>query len=59
MLAGFNAALHLNRPLLVGDSLGAAVAASVALARPVRVGGVVFADGDGLRSVPGHAGGPR
>lgn len=48
LLAGFIAALHLDRPLLAGHSLGAAVVASVALDRPERVGGVVFADGDGL-----------
>ncbi len=48
LLAGFVAALHLRRPLLVGHSLGAAVVAGVALDHPDRVGGVVFADGDGL-----------
>lgn len=48
LLARFIAALHLERPLLVGHSLGAAVVGIVALDRPDRVGGVVFADGDGL-----------
>lgn len=48
VLAGFIAALRLKRPLLVGHSLGAAVIAKVALEQPDRVGGVVFADGDGL-----------
>jgi pimeloyl-ACP methyl ester carboxylesterase len=38
---------RLERPLLVGHSLGAAVAVSVAAKQPV--GGVVLADGDGLR----------
>lgn len=48
LLDGFITALHLQRPLLVGHSLGAAVIASVALDDPSKVGGVVFADGDGL-----------
>ena len=48
LLDGFIKALHLKRPLLVGHSLGAAVTASVALDDSDSVGGVVFADGDGL-----------
>lgn len=48
LLGGFITALHLRRLLLVGHSLGAAVIAKVALDEPDRVGGVVFADGDGL-----------
>ncbi|MBR7832686.1 alpha/beta hydrolase [Actinospica durhamensis] len=44
----FIAAMHLVRPLLVGHSSGAAVAAAVALAEPSNVGGVLFLDGDGL-----------
>lgn len=44
----FIAAMHLVRPLLVGHSSGAAVAASVALAQPGNVGGLLFLDGDGL-----------
>ena len=48
MLDGFVRALGLQRPLVVGHSLGAAVAGSVALRHPHDVGAVVFADGDGL-----------
>lgn len=48
LVAGFIAALHLDRPTLVGHSLGAAVIGSVALSHPDDVGKVVFADGDGL-----------
>lgn len=48
LVDGFIRALHLQRPLLVGHSLGAAVIASVALAHPHDTSGVVFADGDGL-----------
>lgn len=44
----FIAAMHLVRPVLVGHSSGAAVAAAVALAEPGNVGGVMFLDGDGL-----------
>jgi pimeloyl-ACP methyl ester carboxylesterase len=44
----FIAAMHLVRPLLIGHSSGAAVAAAVALADPGNVGGVMFLDGDGL-----------
>ncbi len=44
----FIAAMHLVRPLLVGHSSGAAVAAAVALAEPANVGRVMFLDGDGL-----------
>jgi pimeloyl-ACP methyl ester carboxylesterase len=48
LVDGFDTALSLHRPLLVGHSLGAAVIGSVALQQPHDVGGVVFADGDGL-----------
>lgn len=44
----FIAAMHLVRPVLVGHSSGAAVAAAVALAEPGNVAGVMFLDGDGL-----------
>jgi pimeloyl-ACP methyl ester carboxylesterase len=49
LVDGFVRALHLERPILVGHSLGAAVAGSVALAHSEDVGKVVFADGDGLK----------
>jgi pimeloyl-ACP methyl ester carboxylesterase len=41
--------LGLQRPLLVGHSLGAAVAAGIALHHPADVSGIVLLDGDGLR----------
>lgn len=47
-VAGFIQALNLDRPALVGHSLGAAVVGSVGLRRPGLVSGVVFADGDAL-----------
>lgn len=47
-VAGFINALGLDRPLLVGHSMGAAVSAKVALTDPTVVAGVVFADGDAL-----------
>jgi pimeloyl-ACP methyl ester carboxylesterase len=40
--------LGLVRPLIVGHSLGAGVAAGVALRHPADVSGLVFLDGDGL-----------
>jgi len=45
---GFISALHLQRPILVGHSSGAAVAGAVAVAAPSEVGGVMFLDGDAL-----------
>lgn len=48
LLSGFVEALRLSKPLLVGHSMGAAVAASLALTRPANLSGVVFADGDAL-----------
>lgn len=47
-LLGFIAAMHLDRPVLVGHSSGAAVVAAAALDAPNRVGAVMFLDGDGL-----------
>jgi pimeloyl-ACP methyl ester carboxylesterase len=44
----FIQAMHLRRPIVVGHSSGAAVAAAVALAAPDEVAGVMFLDGDGL-----------
>lgn len=40
--------MHLQRPIVVGHSSGAGVAAAVALAAPNEVGGLMFLDGDGL-----------
>ena len=48
LVAGFIRALHLDKPILVGHSLGAAVIGSVALAHPEDASKLVFADGDGL-----------
>lgn len=48
LVDGFIRALHLQRPTLVGHSLGAAIIASVALAHPQDTRKVIFADGDGL-----------
>jgi pimeloyl-ACP methyl ester carboxylesterase len=50
--------MHLNKPILVGHSSGAAVAAAVALAAPSEVGGVMFLDGDAL-PLSGTANGGR
>lgn len=46
LVAGTIRSLGLHRPVVVGHSLGAAVAGGTALWHPDRVGGVVFADGD-------------
>jgi pimeloyl-ACP methyl ester carboxylesterase len=48
LLEGFEQRLAIVRPLLVGHSLGAGVAAAEALARPQRVSGIVLLDGDAL-----------
>jgi pimeloyl-ACP methyl ester carboxylesterase len=48
LVEGFEQALGLDRPLLVGHSLGAAVAVSVAVDAPSRTGGIVLLDGDAL-----------
>ena len=48
LLHGFEQRLGIRRPLLVGHSLGAGVAAAEALARPRAVGGIVLLDGDAL-----------
>lgn len=58
LVAGLVRALRLDRPVLVGHSLGAAVVGSVALAHPDLVGGVIFADGDALPFRSSDAGGP-
>lgn len=46
-LAGVLSALHLTRPVVVGHSLGVAIALSLALRDPSSVSGVVAANGDG------------
>ena len=48
LLHGFEQRLRITRPLLVGHSLGAAVAAEEALERPRKVSGIVLLDGDAL-----------
>jgi pimeloyl-ACP methyl ester carboxylesterase len=52
-VVSFIQTLHLTRPIIVGHSLGAAVAANVALEHPQMLAGIVLADGDAL-----SAGGP-
>jgi pimeloyl-ACP methyl ester carboxylesterase len=46
---GFERALHIEQPTLVGHSLGAAVVAGEALRRPSAVHSIVLLDGDALR----------
>jgi pimeloyl-ACP methyl ester carboxylesterase len=48
LLEGFEKRLHIARPVIVGHSLGAGVAAAEGLARPRHVAGVVLLDGDAL-----------
>lgn len=48
LIHGFERRLGITRPLLVGHSLGAGVAAAEALARPRDVRGIVLLDGDAL-----------
>jgi pimeloyl-ACP methyl ester carboxylesterase len=48
LVRGFEQRLHIVRPVLVGHSLGAGVAAAAGLAHPQQVAGVVLLDGDGL-----------
>ena len=54
LVQGFDSRLGLHRPLLVGHSLGAAVAVAAATSEPKKVGGIVLLDGDALPG--GHAG---
>ena len=53
LVQGFARQLGLRRPLLVGHSLGAAVAVKVATDTPRKVAGIVLLDGDAL---PGGGG---
>jgi pimeloyl-ACP methyl ester carboxylesterase len=53
-LIGFIHALGLERPMLVGHSSGAAIAAAATLQSPGSVGGVMFLDGDGLATGAGQ-----
>ncbi len=54
LLRGFEQRLHIERPVLVGHSLGAGVAAAAGLAHPHAVSGVVLLDGDALAFGGGH-----
>ena len=51
----FERRLHIVRPVLVGHSLGAGVAAAAGLAHPHRVAGVVLLDGDALAFGGNHS----
>ena len=53
-LLDFINALHLDRPILVGHSSGAAVAADATLRSPASIGGLMFLDGDGLATGAGQ-----
>jgi len=55
LLHGFEQRLNLRRPVLVGHSLGAGVAAAAGLAHPKRVSGVVLLDGDALAFGGSHS----
>jgi pimeloyl-ACP methyl ester carboxylesterase len=57
LVSGFAARLGLRRPVVVGHSLGAAVAVGLALRHPARIGGIVLLDGDALAGggAPGWA----
>lgn len=55
LLQGFEHRLRLERPVLVGHSLGAGVAAAAGLAHPHGVAGVVLLDGDALAFGGNHA----
>jgi pimeloyl-ACP methyl ester carboxylesterase len=48
LLEGFEQRLHITRPVIVGHSLGAGVAADEGLKRPRDTAGVVLLDGDAL-----------
>jgi pimeloyl-ACP methyl ester carboxylesterase len=48
LVQGFDSRLDIHRPVIVGHSLGAAVAVSVATQSPRTVAGIVLLDGDAL-----------
>lgn len=50
----FIEALHLDKPILVGHSSGAAVSALAVLDKPAEASGIMFLDGDGLATGAGH-----
>lgn len=53
-LDAFIEALHLDHPVLVGHSSGAAVAALAVLDKPADASGLMFLDGDGLATGAGQ-----
>ena len=55
LVRAFERRLHIKRPVLVGHSLGAGVAAAAGLAHPHEVAGVVLLDGDALAFGGNHA----
>ena len=55
LVQGFERHFNLRRPVLVGHSLGAGVAAAAGLARPRRLAGVALLDGDALAFGGSHA----
>ena len=55
LLHGFDQRLGIHRPLIVGHSLGAAVAVAAALDDPEGVAGIVLLDGDALPFGHGHS----
>ena len=55
LVRGFERRLHVVRPVLIGHSLGAGVAAAAGLANPHQVAGVVLLDGDALAFGGNHA----
>jgi pimeloyl-ACP methyl ester carboxylesterase len=55
LVRGFEQRLHIVRPVVVGHSLGAGVAAAAGLEHPHQVAGVVLLDGDALAFGGGHA----
>lgn len=48
LVTGFISALQIDKPTIIGHSLGAAVVGKVALTAPRKISGVIFADGDAM-----------